>query len=80
MIRTEFSEEEMKKLNHERYHHSHPQVQKKMEVLYLNLHLWSLSGLPYSLHVPPLRVLGHLKLDKIAQAHFSPADKFAKID
>lgn len=35
MIRIEFSEEEMKKLNHERYHHPHPQVQKKMEVLYL---------------------------------------------
>ena len=35
MIKIEFSEEEIQQLNYERYHHPHPRVQKKMEVLYL---------------------------------------------
>jgi transposase len=35
MIQIEFSAEAIDELNHERYHHPHPQVQKKMEVLYL---------------------------------------------
>ncbi len=35
MIQIEFSEEEIKQLNYERYHHPHPRVQKKMEVIYL---------------------------------------------
>ena len=35
MIRIEFSDEEIQQLSYERYHHPHPQVQKKMEVLYL---------------------------------------------
>lgn len=35
MIRIEFSDQEIQQLNYERYHHPHPQVQKKMEVLYL---------------------------------------------
>lgn len=35
MIRIEFSEADIQTLNHERYHHPHPRIQKKMEVLYL---------------------------------------------
>jgi transposase len=35
MIRIEFSAQEIEQLNYERYHHPHPQVQKRMEVLYL---------------------------------------------
>lgn len=35
MIRLEFSPEDIEQLNYERYHHPHPQVQRKMEVLYL---------------------------------------------
>lgn len=35
MICIEFSDQDIQKLNHERYHYPHPQVQKKMEVLYL---------------------------------------------
>lgn len=35
MIRIEFSAQEIEQLKYERYHHPHPQVQKKMEVLYL---------------------------------------------
>ena len=35
MIQIEFSEEDIQQLNYERYHHPHPRVQKKMEVLYL---------------------------------------------
>ncbi len=35
MIQIEFPEEEIQQLNYERYHHPHPRVQKKIEVLYL---------------------------------------------
>ncbi len=35
MIQIEFSSEDIQQLNYERYHHPHPRVQKKMEVLYL---------------------------------------------
>jgi len=35
MIQINFTEEEIKKLNYERYNYPHPLVQKKMEVLYL---------------------------------------------
>jgi transposase len=35
MIRLSFTEEEMKELEYYRYHHPHPRVQKKMEVLLL---------------------------------------------
>lgn len=35
MIRIEFSPEMIAELNYQRYHHPHPRVQQKMEVLYL---------------------------------------------
>lgn len=35
MIQIDFSEEEIKQLNYERYHYPHPLVQKRMEALYL---------------------------------------------
>ena len=35
MIRVEFSPEDIENLDHERYHHPRPKVQKKMEALYL---------------------------------------------
>ena len=35
MIRLSFSEEEVKELDWQRYHHPHPRVQKKMEVVLL---------------------------------------------
>jgi transposase len=35
MIRLSFTEEEIKELDDQRYHHPHPRVQKKMEVLLL---------------------------------------------
>lgn len=35
MIRIEFTEKMIVELNYERYHHPHPKVQQKMEVLYL---------------------------------------------
>ena len=35
MIRVDFTEEQIADLNYERYHHPHPRVQQKMEVLYL---------------------------------------------
>ena len=35
MIRLKFSEEDIKELDWQRYHHPHPRVQKKMEVLLL---------------------------------------------
>lgn len=35
MIRVEFSQEAIDSLEYERYHHPSPQIQKRMEVLYL---------------------------------------------
>ncbi|PXF60676.1 MAG: IS630 family transposase, partial [Candidatus Methanogaster sp.] len=35
MIKIEFTEEEMKALDYERYHHIHPRVQRRMEALWL---------------------------------------------
>jgi len=35
MLRIDFTQEAVEKLHYERYHHPHPLVQKKMEVLYL---------------------------------------------
>ena len=35
MIRLEFTEADIDALDYERYHHPHPQVQRKMEVIYL---------------------------------------------
>ncbi len=35
MIQIEFSSEAIEQLRYERYHHPHPQVQRKMDVLYL---------------------------------------------
>jgi transposase len=42
MIRIEFTEQQIEALNYERYHHPHPRVQQKMEVLYLKS-----QGLPH---------------------------------
>lgn len=42
MIHLEFSEAEINALEYERYHHPHPQVQRKMEALYLKS-----QGLPH---------------------------------
>ena len=42
MIRIEFTEQQVEDLSYERYHHPHPQVQQKMEVLYLKS-----QGLPH---------------------------------
>jgi transposase len=38
MIKLEFTKEEQKQLNHERYHHPCPLVQRKMEALWLKSH------------------------------------------
>jgi len=35
MIRLKITEEEIKELEYQRYHHPHPRVQKKMEVVFL---------------------------------------------
>ena len=43
MFKLNFSETEIKTLEYERYHHPHPQVQRKMEVLYLKS-----QGLPHA--------------------------------
>ena len=42
MIRVECDQETIDKLDYERYHHPHPRVQKKMEVLYLKS-----TGMPH---------------------------------
>ena len=35
MLRIEFTAEEIKRLDYERYHHPHPRVQRRMEAVYL---------------------------------------------
>jgi hypothetical protein len=35
MLKIEFSEIDVNALDYERYHHPHPRVQRKMEVVYL---------------------------------------------
>lgn len=35
MLKTEFTTQDIENLHYERYHHPHPKVQKKMEVMYL---------------------------------------------
>jgi len=35
LVKIQFSEAEKRELHHQRYHHPHPRVQKKMEVLWL---------------------------------------------
>ncbi len=42
MIKIQFSEEDRKQLNHLRFHHPHPRVRRKMEVLWLKS-----QGLPH---------------------------------
>lgn len=42
MIQITFSEEDIRALNHERYHHPHPRVQQRMEALWLKS-----QGLPH---------------------------------
>ncbi len=42
MIRIEFTQDDIEQLFYERYHHPHPQIRKKMEVLYLKS-----KGLPH---------------------------------
>jgi transposase len=41
MLKIEFSEAEVKALHYERYHHPHPRVQRKMEIVYLKSHALS---------------------------------------
>lgn len=42
MLKLEFTEDQKQVLHHERYHHSHPHVRQKMEVLWLKS-----QGLPH---------------------------------
>ena len=35
MLKIDFTQEDIDKLNHQRYHYPHPLVQKKKEVMYL---------------------------------------------
>lgn len=42
MIRIEFSDEDIKALDYERYHHPHPRVQRRMETVFLKS-----QGLPH---------------------------------
>src|SRR5436305_6247654 len=42
MLRLTFTEEEIKELDYQRYHHPHPRVQRKMEALLLKA-----KGLPH---------------------------------
>lgn len=43
MIQINFSEEDIKAFNHERFHHPHPRVQRRMEALWVKS-----QGLPHN--------------------------------
>lgn len=46
MLTLEFSQADIDALDYECYHHPHPQVQRKMEVLYLKVHPMSTGTCP----------------------------------
>ena len=54
MLRVEFSREEVDQLRHERFHHPHPRVQKRMEALLLKS-----QGLPHKVICRTLAISGH---------------------
>src|ERR1700674_5001178 len=55
-----FSTEEIEAIRHERYHHPHPRVQRKMEVLWLKSQGLTHAEIANPAHVPPPSVQRYL--------------------
>jgi hypothetical protein len=63
MINIDFTEEEMKALNYERFYHPDPNVQRKMEAFWLKSQKLShktYADLQESLQIPCADIFGHI--------------------
>ena len=61
MINIEFSDADIKALNYERYHHPHPRVQLKMEVILLKSKKLSHKDICYLTRISPNTLRTYLK-------------------
>jgi transposase len=61
MIRLSFTEEAIKELNDQRYHHPHPRVQKKMEVVLLKAKGLSNEQIAHCVEICPNTVRSYLR-------------------
>ena len=61
MINIEFSDADIKALNYERYHHLHPRVQLKMEVLLLKSKKLSHKDICYLIGISPNTLCTYLR-------------------
>ncbi len=76
MIRIQFTEEAKLELHYQRYHHPHPRVQQKMEVLWLksqdfpNPHICRAAGVSNKTLVTYLHQYEQGGIDKLKELHF----------
>ena len=61
MIKIEFTKEEIENLDYERYHHPHPKVQKRMEILYLKSQRLSHKEICRLCHISKTTLVIYLK-------------------
>lgn len=88
MIQISFSKEERESLNYERYHHPHPRVQKKMEVLWLKSLNYRHKEIMKIANLSKATLCSYLKayqsggIDKLKQLNFyhpqSKLDKYSQ--
>jgi hypothetical protein len=76
MLQLQFTEEEIERLSYERYHHPHPRVQKKMEVLYLKSQRLSHQTIKQLARISENTLLKYLRdyqaggIEKLKEIHF----------
>lgn len=76
MIKIEFTEAELQALHYERYHHPHPRVQRKMEVLWLKTQkvphkeIAKLSGVSVNMVTSYLRKYKTSGIEKLKELNF----------
>lgn len=76
MIRLNFTEEAIKELNYQRYHHPHPRVQKKMEVVLLKAKKLSNKEIAHCVDICQNTVRSYLReyeqggIEALKQVHF----------
>lgn len=61
MIRITFTKEEIDALHHERFHHPHPRVQRKMEALYLKSQKYAHKEITKLLRITEPTLLSYLR-------------------
>ena len=76
MLQLQFTKEEIERLSYERYHHPHPRVQKKMEVLYLKSQRLSHQTIKQLARISENTLLKYLRayqagrIEKLKEIHF----------